>query len=231
MKEKALLSTKTEVRAILDGRQTQLRRLMTPQPALYRVGAGEYERDVVLWPGRHPPATQTSDRAEWVMGCRLGAPGDRLWVRETWQTFDPETDGIDPARFGPAAPYHGVDNGRPIKWRAVYAADGSLVHPVHGKANWKPSTHMPRWAARLVLEIVAVRIERLQTITDADIAAAGVRRNDGGPKPLWFGWHSLWTTPREAFADRWNHTTGKAAPWASNPWTWVVDVKRVEVPS
>ena len=166
--------------------------------------------------------------------CPHGVAGDRLWVRETWQMFDPEKDSIPTERLGPRAPHSGVENTRKIGWRACYAADGPLVHPVHGPARWRPSIHMPRWASRITLEIVSVRVERLQDITADEVKAEGLDVPDVD--------YSVGDSPfaleaereayaRELFAKFWDSINGERASWQSNPWVWRVEFKRVETAS
>ena len=89
-----------------------------------------------------------------------------------------------------------------------------------GHANtlkWRPSIFMPRWASRITLEITNIRVERLQRITKDDSRAEGiggisVRGED---------------TTRMAFAHLWDTINSKRAPWASNPWVWVVEFRRI----
>ncbi len=123
-----------------------------------------------------------------------GDVGDRLWVRESF------------------APLY-FDDGRPA-YMADY--DGDVVP----RPRFKPSIHMPRAVSRIDLEIDAVRIERLQDITEADAKAEGVT-DDGGPEV------GLDASPRAAFRVLWDVISGKRAPWASNPWVWVVGFRRV----
>lgn len=110
--------------------------------------------------------------------CPFGEVGDRLWVREAFAKAD-----------------KGENN---IAYRADEYADSF---------RWTPSIHMPREASRITLEIVGVRVERLQDITDAEARAEGFK--DVG-----------------AFADCWNSIYKN---WHENPWVWVVEFKRVEV--
>lgn len=80
-----------------------------------------------------------------------------------------------------------------------------------------PSIHQPRWACRLILEITAVRAERLRDITDEDALAEGVQ--DALLAPLLGG-------PREAFKCLWADTYG-AESWDVNPWVWTISFRRV----
>ena len=79
--------------------------------------------------------------------CPYGAPGDRLWVRETWDT-----------------------DGKTIAYRATTPETTTDPEPM----RWRPSIHMPRWASRLTLAVTSVRVERVQEITEADARAEGI---------------------------------------------------------
>ncbi|MDT9874100.1 hypothetical protein [Enterobacter cloacae] len=140
MKERGMIFNSEMVRAILDGRKTQTRRIMKNQPA------GDYPDTPALirsvdggfqWYGHYGESS--------IFNCPFGAVGDRIWVRET---FSPVPDHEEPA--GCSA--------------ILYAADGNGPY-----GKWVPSIHMPRWASRLTLEITEVRVERLQAITLGDI--------------------------------------------------------------
>jgi hypothetical protein len=125
--------------------------------------------------------------------CPFGQPGDRLWVRETWA----------PIPGGPATPENGV----------IYRADEHAE-----KWLWRPSIHMPRWASRITLEIVTVRVERLWSISRGDAIAEGCprRRDTGGTSPV------VW------FSELWESINGQAS-WSINPWVWVIEFPRWEV--
>jgi hypothetical protein len=95
----------------------------------------------------------------------------------------------------------------------VYAATWDDRYPMRG--HWCPSIHMPRWASRLNLEVEAVRVERLQAITEEDARAEGATPRC--PEE----------TARDAFMALWDRINGKRAPWSANPWVWVVTFGRV----
>lgn len=163
----------------------------------------------------------------------IGIPGDRLWVRETWAMGWYQDD----CRCDDVSPGH-----TPI-W---YRADGVRRGGLDGPGKWRPSIHMPRWACRLVLEIVEVRTESLQAITKDDACAEGLPRN-WDDRPGFVGSEHGWLTPagaqhiakhpeddcddggmvpggrayvfeaRECFRLWWDHRHGKRSPWASNP--------------
>ena len=181
MKEHPIIFSGESVRAILDGRKTQTRRVVKPQPTEMGYGAP-------LWSKGDHSIGGKIELAKW---CPYGQPGDRLWVRETW------TD-----EYGDLC----------------YRADGEISA---GKgdgpgwsAGWKSPFHMRREDSRITLEIVNVRVERLQEISEADTLAEGVYPPDN-PKD--------W---KANFGVFWNTINAKRAPWATNPWVWVLEFKR-----
>lgn len=149
--------------------------------------------------------------------CPYGQPGYRLWVRETWGTCD---------FFNTTAP-RDLPHFAPIK----YFADGSIVGATAGYGlirKARPSIHMPRQFSRILLEIVAVRIERLRAISEADALAEGVIEGDGDfagcfsvPTQAMSG-----TTAKECYARLWDQINGPGA-WESNPFVWCLTFRRV----
>lgn len=139
-----------------------------------------------------------------VAACPYGQPGDRLWVRETWLKTNPWGD------------HHTYG----------YRASDATEFP---DAIWKPSIHMPRAACRITLEIVSVRIERLQDISEADALAEGCSKNHnnyfwGGPHPV-SGLKQV-ASAEDAYRDLWKSING-AGSWDANPWVWVVEFRRL----
>ena len=164
--------------------------------------------------------------------------GDVLWVRETWQLFDPHVDcpvPIPPERLGKRAPYQGCEGDRPIYWTAVYRADGEIVHPKDGPARWRSPIHMFRWASRYTLVVTDVRRQQLQEISEEDARAEGVSEGlipASGDHPTLVGYVfgdddgkcALYPTARQAFAIGWDgingdrqSVSGGAATWHANP--------------
>jgi len=198
MKERPILFKGPLVRAILEGRKTVTRRALKMPHALWETSA-------------------TGELVPIPANCPYGKPGDRLWVRETWYC-----DHFEVMR-GPYFKPDDLDIGEALDdGTLVYAADGLTPYEQEQPA-WKPSIHMPRWACRILLEVTAVRVERLQDISAAQALAEGVRSaNDGFfevDKNVCLG-----ADPRESFEMLWRSTGGN---WDANPWVWVVDFKRV----
>lgn len=144
------------------------------------------------------------DDKGWAQVCPFGKVGDRLWVRETWGLWDTlPSDG---------------PNGARVFYRATDGERRDLRSQL-----WRPSIHMPRWASRITLEIVDVRVERLQDISEADALAEGVDLS--GPvgnvrAALESG------SARYHYANLWESINGAGA-WANNPWVWVLGFKRI----
>lgn len=143
----------------------------------------------------------TKVQTRFVLGCPYGQPGDRLWVREAWARDDEDGQLM-----------YRADVGRDL------CADA-----------WRPSIHMPRWASRITLEVTAVRVERLQDISEADAQAEGVipKWEPGCSGRLMdaFGGFSF-RPAASAYAELWEQINGPGA-WDANPWVWVVEFKRV----
>jgi len=214
MKERPILFSGPMVRAILDGRKTQTRRVLKDAPPRTTQWLNGLERDAYRW----WPANGSDYTGDSVL-CPYGAPGDRLWVRETWCLAHPDyhdTDkeaGTRPVKDGRFCFYAATDD--------VDTGDGS---------PWKPSIYMPRWASRLSLAVTAVRVERLQAISEVDAQAEGVDRYAGACDHPRFGCDEvdcLGQTHRASLAALWDAINGDRAAWASNPWVWVIEFKRI----
>jgi hypothetical protein len=195
VRERPILFSAPMVRAILAGRKTQTRRLVR-----IRKDGTRYDRSP------------------------YGAPGERLWVRETW----------------------GQLKGAGI--RTVYRADADppmhLYYPDEPVAGmkWRPSIFMRRADSRIDLDVTGVRVERLQDIGEDDARAEGLKgvTKDGNlvkygipDRDGWPGtdddgwpWHSWSADPRKAYERLWDSINDKRAPWSTNPWVWVVTFRR-----
>ncbi len=200
MKERPILFSGPMVNAIREGRKTQTRRVMKPQPVLSDDAGWIWPKGPQIKPS--PDANETPygmGRAVWDSFCPYGVPGDRLWVRETWG-------------------YRSFEDAQAK--RPVYKADW-VGQRQESSLRWRPSIHMPRWACRLVLEVVSVRVERVQAISEEDIAAEGVSKYDGGEYLKNRG------PMVSTFMRLWESINGGGS-WARNDWVWVVEFKKVE---
>ncbi|WP_313217471.1 hypothetical protein [Stenotrophomonas sp.] len=215
-RERPILFNGAMVRAILSGEKTQTRRALRPQPYIDANGnfcwnGSNFGQDTAGVPLARTLASQIPSSRNGRVFCPFGQPGDRLWVRESWQ-FEINAMGSAREEDGPF----------------VYAADtyqtGRRI-----EERWRPSIHMPRWACRLVLEITAVRVERLQAISEADAKAEGVQPDQVRMINL-FGCtgeeraDAYRRAAARPFRELWTSTGGD---WDSNPWVWVIEFKKV----
>ena len=148
-------------------------------------------------------------------------PGDTLWVREAWRT--PQScNALNAAEM--AQRFDGAE-WVPIQYVADGARSGGRWFPVDGPppGRYRHARFMPRWASRITLRVLEVRVERLQAITEADAIAEGVEADHmlsvrGGS-----------TTARDEFSALWDSINGKReyCAWADDPWVWVVRFERV----
>lgn len=191
------------VRAILDGRKTQTRRVVKPSPSWcaldpYEYGGQKVDWQTMGWMHRYDGL----NNGWWTAGlekqktgcyghfrCPYGKPGDRLWVKET----------------------HSI---QPCNCCVVYQADDDLLD---AGEKWQSSIFTPRRFSRITLKITDIRVERLQKITDTGAIAEGVdQTNTSIPG---------YATTR--FQNLWEKINGKKYPWVSNPWLWVIEFKKV----
>ena len=208
MKERPIIFSAPMVRAILEGRKTQTRRVVKPQPnrgsELTRMQDGYADGFI------RAVFAQDDEPNAYGIKCPFGQPGDRLWVRETWCVGNP-FDNISPSNLP------GLNDG--TRWAVDYAANPKRVWHQDYQGKWRPSIHMPRWASRITLEITAVRVERLQGISEEDAVKEGV-------VPFAASRH----TPanfRDGFTVLWQSIYGPGS-WDANPFVWVLEFKRVE---
>ena len=205
MKEQPILFSGPMVRAILEGRKTQTRRVCKVQPkGRNYIRPHDRHGDGPL-PGGFVEASYYSAVMQ-DFDCPYGQPGDRLWVRETFKEYSVLLGDID---------------GNMVNYRAD---ENGISGP------WKPSIFMPRKYCRLILEVKAVRVERLQDISEEDAQAEGIAYQDGG-KEITQGYLSadgsvLFDTATLAFRDLWDSLNAKRAPWESNPWVWVIEFEK-----
>lgn len=209
MKERPIIFSASMVLAILEDRKTQMRRIVKFPDGLtthddwieaHEIAPAEY----VFWSGPkqvNPDFTRSVYKPGDGIICPYGKPGDRLWVRETWQ---------------PGA----RDIGMP---EYAYRADGEVWYD----GRWRASIHMPRVASRILLEITDIRVERLREITHEDAMAEGFELT--GWRPTYYDPDSGGEarTPQDNFAEMWEKIHGSES-WWQNPWVWAITFKRIE---
>lgn len=208
MKERPILFSTPMVRAILDGRKTQTRRVAPIKKLDFR-----QKDDILTWFISFEKAVKrvfcsasggcfTEEQARAIIAsqfCPYGQKGDRLWVRETFGTRGKEV-------FYRATPPLNAD-GEP--YAGIAGLDGN---------RWKSSIHMPRAASRITLEVTGVRVERLHGISEADAQAEGV---------FFAPDHDYKNSFKQGFKNIWQSINGPES-WDTNPWVWVVEFKRVQ---
>jgi len=239
MKERPIIFSRDMVRAIVDGTKTQTRRVLKPWPTIQDDGLPNAHREGEVCMSKftgYPLVIRQHKKLGKItmpLPCPYGAEGDRLWVRETWGLTDvpvyllKRNAIVHPEHEGYAA--------------AIYKADGRWDTPNSkdsGAFIWCPSIHMPRWASRITLEIVNVRVERLQDISDDDVSAEGIgcRWYNVGPYVNSFPMYPAFPereggfpTERAAFEVLWDSINAKRGfSWDMNPFVWVIEFRRVE---
>ena len=236
MRERPILFSAPMVRAILAGEKTQARRVVRTEHG-EDIGVVAHDPASGRWEAGQFGDYGRAAHGEW-WACPYGVPGDRLWVRETFASWEDEDCDDGPQTYvayaaTPRVGYRSV----PDRARICYLdestpidSDSRLLGP------WRPSIFMPRVASRIDLEIVNVRVERLQDITEEDARAEGigrVRQYDEDDKlvdphsPNSYGYTPPLATYAGSFEIGWDTINGKRAPWASNPWVWALTFRRV----
>lgn len=210
--EHPILFSDAMVRAILKGTKTQTRRAL-------KVPKGWTLDERMSEKTAHVSQSRPNQlRAYKELRCPYGRVGDRLWVRECWCEPEP---GVDPRVLVYRAD---LTEAQLKEERAIRRVCSGCVH-------WRPSIFMSRWASRITLEVTEVRVQRLQDISDEDIAAEGVTSHVGemsiNGKPA-----TGFVSPQYAFACLWNSINGKreGCTWGDNPWVWAISFKREATP-
>jgi hypothetical protein len=197
MKERPILFSRPMVRAILDGRKTQTRRIVK-HPAIFRNGAFEF-----ICNGQ-PLALLPEDFV--LHASRHGQPGDQLWVKETFARADDE-----------------------FIYRECPMFDSMILSGEQFGFDWTPSIFMPRTASRITLEIVGVRVDRLNAITEDDAKAEGVEEFIDTREPSFMNCKGILSDHYYStqFSDLWESINGEGS-WDKNPWVWVIEFKRIK---
>lgn len=228
------------VKAIIAGRKTQTRRLITKATSVTNAKWEQLEwelernitRDRGLGAGGYLHVPYSLPNDDWHgeqkdrVRCRW-CIRDRLWVKETWY----DDNSSRPTEAKPSAPDQYIS----------YRADGTLTEQgfedVGDRSPWKSPRFMPRWVSRVLLEIVDVQPQRLTEITEEEAKAEGITNElqpgiadeqtfgDPGPHPRTLGSHPLTCN----FAVKWDTINGHRVLWQANPWIWAVTFRLLEV--
>lgn len=252
MKEIPVTLYSHEVLAILEGRQTQFRRPIKPQPFPNKpegILRGAHIEGDFCWPHPDTKSVRTISNSiskpngpdDWVKDHSKFKPGDRLWVKEGFVL------GITAGTEYGGWPYESDEYSGPIPkekphmstqtspggWWVSYRADED------DEGGWRPSSHMPRWASRITLEVTNVRVERLHSISHDDVEAEGVEmidrptggddyeifyRNysrDAAQEWPWFNEYHA----QDSYRSLWISIHGQKS-WDANPWVYVVEFKK-----
>lgn len=241
MSIKPMLFNTDMVRALQEGRKTVTRRLVKP-----RYSDSVFERFkgqlCEASPLREPERLEDGRTRRFVrryVPCKPPCKeGDVLWVRETWQ-FIPCIDcGLDINGICTDIPVIYEDKDSVGTGCFDYRAD----YPAAERICWRPSIHMPKEAARLFLRVTAVRVERLQDITEEQAVMEGIFLDSPDFIPTYHYDESEcnmpgrgWNTARECFLwGVWNSTVKPADlplyGWEANPWVWVIAFEQTERP-
>jgi hypothetical protein len=242
MSERPILFSGLMVRAILEGRKTQTRRVVrVPRSCRRHHVTGFYGPE--WWLGQHPVkgwwacypsapslAMAADQTARGVEGfpCPYGQPGDTLWVRERALYWCGGAGGTSQVAYADDSELESLlaDQREMAVHHAVRDAQG--LERVAGNWKWRPSIHMPRWASRLMLRVEDVRVQRLQGISEEDALAEGVTWPSGEQERNIRKWGDP-QTARMRFADLWDSINAKRGySWESNCWVWAITFSRVE---
>lgn len=212
-KYKPILFSTPMVQAILEGRKTQTRRIVkkkysntdlefrTDKYGTALVEINKYEPPIKMPDGKTRRKLRFFE--EKIPNYQVG---DILWVRETWDTILLENEDSS------------VESGYVFK---------ANEHPFDRGNKWKPSIHMPREAARIFLEVVSVRAERLQDISEQDAFAEGVIK-EHSPISAGANWSdTLGKASLKAFQSIWKGIHGEKS-WDENPFVWVYEFRKIE---
>jgi len=211
-REVPMLFSQTMVSRLLDGSKTQTRRIVKWHESV--AAKGEQPTSIPFQGDGYCDTREVRVSDAWTFSKPLAKPGDVIWVRETWQ-----------AEPGPLKP------GMAIMYRADYHNDphgyDGEKSPEGRYRSWRPSIHMPRWAARIFLRVESVMVERIQSISEEDAIAEGCA---GRYSPAYVSFGEICgpdgQTPDEEFRELWNSTYGKDA-WDRNDWCWIYSFQRI----
>lgn len=216
VKSRGIIFKGEMVRAILEGRKSQTRLAVKPQPNQDQIDDWLFNHGKIKRTGLEILNSLFEDSIE----CPYGQPGDQLWVRETWALTGGFADVIASELDGDTM------SDENIKYRADQDSYDDVVQ------SWRPSVHMQKWASRINLEITNVRIECLQDISDDDARSEGISKFEcigldqriEGPQD-----RTQRTHPHVvAFASFWDSSNFyRGHGWIKNPHVWVVEFKKI----
>ncbi len=215
MVDRPIIFSGPMVRALIEGRKTQTRRILKRQPPTSVVGAIE-ESGRWMWLEPH-----ASGRYKLLPAGAFDprfAPGDRLWVKENFSTDFANHYPFDKV-------WYMADSDRRHEIEVIDGVRG--IHSdescEHVPFRWRPSIHMPRKFSRLTLIVEAVKVERLQAISEDDAKDESCAGRLGANPDFPDEWDP---SPQEEFRDLWNSINGDGA-WDANPWIVAVSFRTI----
>lgn len=209
MKTRPIIFSGLMAQAILEGRKTQTRRVIKPQPEVHHA-IPHLNHFVVRWRNINAPWPEAS--CLMLLRCPY-LPGDRFWVRETWAAH-PYFNSTKPSL---------LTQDEPIWYRASYQNESHLM--------WRPSIFMPRWASRITLEVTGLRVGRVQDISEESAIAEGIEQMG----QLWRDYSGNFAADydcyraKDSFASLWDSINAKRGfGWDVNPWIWAIEFRKLE---
>ena len=201
---KPILFNTEMVRAILEGRKTQTRRINKGGSAIVKPNMDLFDPVARTYGLETYQDGQYQERVCLVEAPVPICPGDVLWVRETWCNLPVSAGGHTR-----------------LSGRYYYKADNQDIRPDGWRGNWKPSIHMPKEAARIFLRVTSVRCERLSDMTEEDAIAEGFPDSPAGTD-----------SPLERFSALWDKTIKRELlrdfGWHADPYVWVIKFERIK---
>jgi hypothetical protein len=224
MKERPIIFSAPMIKALLDGRKTQTRRIIKPQPEVNDQGnlCGD-------WLSKPLGGLLVPKLQDIVIHCPFGEIGDVLWVRETWQIADWTEEGDPFVRYKSTGDV--INRGQHVSegdlerveemWAELSGRDNYLIDNKAADRKWRSPIFMPKWASRITLEITNIRVERLNDISEEDAIAEGVTQY-------------VVDTPTGKLANKviddymeiWESINGKGSR-DINPFVWVIEFRRI----
>lgn len=248
MKARPILFSSAMVRALLNGTKTQTRRIVKPQPERYDFGYGCID-DAFM-----PPqitngflavgvTTMLTDHFAYLKHLPYGGTGDRLWVREEHFRFGHWESVTGKRTKGGRQKWAFVADSADFRFEAPPAFRKGRHHKDPATPAWhkRLARFMPRRLSRITLELTAVRVERLNDISESDAQAEGVEQLFVGDPSraeaatgIWRDYHHdekgqarfAFPDAKASYASLWESING-AGSWSLNPYVWVLEFKRV----
>ena len=226
------------VRAILSGDKTQTRRVIKDRGFLPEFCGGRHDDrdDPECW------GWQDFDRGDWVTLDEWRdfrfipfREGDQLYVREAFNIFGFSQDGEESWPWGSIPTREEVHE---------IAALGHRVYPpqcIYRESDrarkwfkdgpWRPSIHMPKWASRIRLRVVEVRVQRLHAMRYDDLLQEGIQTTEeykAARLACLTGKGECGAVSRDAFSRLWDGLHDGPQRWKANPWVYAVTFELIK---